>query len=194
VSVGSSATLKDTATLVGGFNPTGTVTFNLYNNPNGTGTPLFTDANVPLTSGTATSAGYTATETGTDYWVATHNGDTNNNAVSSGTAGEPVTVNAAAPTLSTIPNSGTVTLGSGVPLNDEATLAGGFNPTGTIIFQLFNGSTLLDTRWRRSTATAPTPRRPASRCPAAARLAPTNGSTPTAATLTTTAFLLPPSR
>ena len=33
----------DSATVTGGSNPTGTVTFNLYNNPNGTGTPLFTD-------------------------------------------------------------------------------------------------------------------------------------------------------
>ncbi len=29
----------------------------------------------------ATSAGYTATATGTDYWVATYNGDSNNSAV-----------------------------------------------------------------------------------------------------------------
>ena len=68
------------------------MTFNLYNNPNGTGTPLFTDANVTLVSGMATSTGYTATATGTDYWVATYNGDSNNKSVSSGTASEPVTI------------------------------------------------------------------------------------------------------
>ena len=40
---------------------------------------------------TATSAGYTATAaTGTDYWVATFNGDSNNNTVTSGTTDEPV--------------------------------------------------------------------------------------------------------
>ena len=66
------------ATVTGGDNPTGTVTFNLYNNSTGTGTPLFTDADVPLVSGMATSTGYTATATGTDYWVATYNGDSNN--------------------------------------------------------------------------------------------------------------------
>ena len=39
--------IADQAT-VSGYNPTGTVTFNLYSNSTGTGTPLFTDANEPL--------------------------------------------------------------------------------------------------------------------------------------------------
>ena len=88
--VGSS--IADKATVSGGYNPTGTVTFNLYNNSAGTGTPLFTDANVALVSGVATSAGYTASATGTDYWVATYNGDSNNNPVTSGAASEPVSI------------------------------------------------------------------------------------------------------
>src|ERR1700689_4976572 len=83
-----------------GDSPTGTVTFNLYSNSNGTGL-LFTDANVTLSSGTATSTGYTATTVGTDYWVATYNGDTNNNSVSSGTAAEPVSITQATPSIST---------------------------------------------------------------------------------------------
>ncbi len=91
--VGSS--IADQATVSGGDSPTGMVTFSLYNNPNGTGTPLFTDANEPLSSGVATSKGYTATATGTDYWVATYNGDSNNNSVSSGAASEPVSITAA---------------------------------------------------------------------------------------------------
>ena len=89
--------IADKATVSGGFNPTGTVTFNLYNNSTGTGTPLFTDPNVPLVSGVATSTGYTATATGTDYWVATYNGDSNNNPVTSGTASEPVIISPATP-------------------------------------------------------------------------------------------------
>src|SRR5262249_22587646 len=59
---------------------------------NGTGTPLFTDADVPLANGTATSTSFTATATGTVYWVATYNGDGNNRPVTSGTALEPVLV------------------------------------------------------------------------------------------------------
>ena len=61
--VGSS--IADKATVSGGDSPTGTVTFNLYQSPNGTGTPLFTDTE-PLSGGTATSKGYTATAVGTD--------------------------------------------------------------------------------------------------------------------------------
>jgi hypothetical protein len=90
-SIGSS--ISDRATVSGGYSPTGTVTFNLYISPNGTGTPLFTDANEPLNSnGVATSKGYTATATGIDYWVATYSGDTNNNSVTSNTSGEPVAI------------------------------------------------------------------------------------------------------
>ena len=120
--VGSS--IADQATVSGGDNPTGTVTFNLYNNPNATGPPLFTDANEPLSSSdVATSAGYIATATGTDYWVATYNGDANNAAVTSGTAIEPVIIS---PTVSingtdylvsnTTPPGSLTTSTTGVPI------------------------------------------------------------------------------
>ena len=77
--------------MSGGDSPTGTVTFNLYSNSTATGPALFTDTET-LSGGTATSKGYTATATGTDYWVATYNGDSNNNSVTSGTAAESVTI------------------------------------------------------------------------------------------------------
>ena len=91
--------------MSGGFLPTGTVTFNLFNNPNGTGTPLFTDTE-PLVSDLATSVGFITTATGTDYWVATYNGDSNNNAVTSGTALEPVIVGP----VSNVPEPATLAL------------------------------------------------------------------------------------
>ena len=60
-----------------------------------------------------------------------------------------MTVSAASPTLTTVPNPDTVTLGTTAPpiLTDSAILAGGFNPTGTITFTLFfnGGSTPVDT-------------------------------------------------
>jgi hypothetical protein len=90
-SVGSQ--VADKATVSGGSSPTGTVTFNLYSNATASGTPLFTDTET-LSGGVATSKGYTATGAGTDYWVATYNGDTNNSSVSSTKSGEPVTINA----------------------------------------------------------------------------------------------------
>ena len=134
--VGSS--IADQATVSGGDNPTGTVTFALYNNPNASGTPLYTDANVPLVGGVATSAGYTATATGTDYWVATYNGDSNNGPVTSGTALEPVSVTPATPAISTTQQPASATVGSSIA--DKATVTGGDSPTGTVTFNLYNNS------------------------------------------------------
>jgi hypothetical protein len=89
--------IADKATVSGGEHPTGTVTFALYGNPNGTGTPLFTDPNVPLVNGSATSTSYATTTAGTDYWVATYNGDANNAPVSSAKAAGPVQITPAPP-------------------------------------------------------------------------------------------------
>jgi hypothetical protein len=131
--VGSS--IADQATVSGGSNPTGTVTFRLFNNPNGTGTPLFIDTE-PLAGGMATSAGYTALATGTDYWVATYNGDSNNSPVTSGTALEPVAITPASPAINTQQQPASATVGSSIA--DKATVSGGFNPTGTVTFKLYN--------------------------------------------------------
>ena len=69
--------------------------------------------------------------------------------VSSTKGDEPVTVAPASPTISTTPNPTDVTLDdSGSPtLTDSATLAGGYNPTGTINFTLYDpdGTTVVDT-------------------------------------------------
>jgi hypothetical protein len=134
--------VADKATLSGGDNPTGTVTFQLYNNSAGTGTPLFTDTET-LSSGSATSAGYTATATGTDYWVATYNGDANNSGVTSSAGGEPVAITKATPSVATSqqPASSTV----GISIADKATVSGGDSPTGTVTFQLYNNPTATGT-------------------------------------------------
>ena len=42
------SSVADQATVTGGADPTGTVTFNLYDNPDGTGTPLFIDTETAL--------------------------------------------------------------------------------------------------------------------------------------------------
>jgi hypothetical protein len=123
--VGSS--IADQATVTGD-NPTGTVTFNLYNNPNGTGTPLFTDTE-NLVGGVATSAGYSPTATGTVYWVATYNGDSNNNPVTNGLADEPVTVTPAAATHFTVSAPASVTVGTSFSVTVGA--LGAFNNVAT---------------------------------------------------------------
>src|SRR5262249_12361476 len=79
--------LTDTATLSGGFQPTGTITFTLLFN--GGGTPVDTETVTVNGNGNYTTpAGFTlptsGTVTGTYQWIATYSGDTNNNPASDG--------------------------------------------------------------------------------------------------------------
>jgi uncharacterized repeat protein (TIGR01451 family) len=141
VVVGSGASLTDTATLSGGFSPTGTITFTLTLN----GVTVDTET-VPVNgNGTYTTpTGFVPTATGTYQWVASYSGDANNHPVSSGVGDEPETAVPAAPDIATTAGS-TVVVGNGVPLTDTATLAGGFNPTGTITFTLTLNGVAVDT-------------------------------------------------
>lgn len=133
--------IHDMATVSGGFNPTGTVTFALYGPGDTTcsGTNLVSGmtgfANVALSGASATSADFATTQVGTYNWIATYNGDVNNNAVSSNCGDEAVVVKPATPNIVTVPNpnGGTV----GVTISDSATVSGGFNPTGTVTFALY---------------------------------------------------------
>ena len=129
--------ISDTATVSGGFNPTGTVTFNLFPPTDATcaGTPVFTSPNSPLSGGSATSAPpFATTAVGAYHWVAIYNGDANNTTVRSDCAAEPVTTAQATPTIATTPSAGGPV---GVSISDTATVSGGFNPTGTVTFNLF---------------------------------------------------------
>jgi uncharacterized repeat protein (TIGR01451 family) len=71
------APVRDTATLAGGFTPTGNVTFRLFSDA-GCNTQVFTSTNALGTP----SGWYTPATAGTYRWTATYNGDTNNNIVS----------------------------------------------------------------------------------------------------------------
>jgi hypothetical protein len=143
VVVGSGARLTDSASLSGGFNPTGTITFTLTG-PGGT----TVDTETVIVNGNGlytTPTGFLPTATGTYHWVAAYSGDMNNNPVRSGEGEEPETVTAASPMITTNAG-GTVVIGSGARLTDSATLTGGFNPTGTITFTLTGpGGTTVDT-------------------------------------------------
>ena len=131
--VGSS--ISDTASVTSGFNPTGTVTFELFapGDTTCTGTAVFSES-VPLSGGSATSSSFPTTAVGTYRWVAVYNGDANNTSVSSGCAAEPVVITQATPTIATTPSAGGPV---GTPISDTATLTGGFTPSGTVTFQLF---------------------------------------------------------
>src|SRR3954471_6922911 len=76
--------IHDTATLSGGSNPTGSITFNLYgpNDANCTGGVIFTDT-VPVNgNGVYPSDEFKPTAAGTYRWIANYSGDANNNATS----------------------------------------------------------------------------------------------------------------
>ncbi len=132
-------TITDTATLAGGANPTGTITFQVFGPDNNTctGTPIFTSTKTVAGNGDYTSAPFTVPAVGAYRFVATYSGDANNspagptacldaNEVSSGTKAGPAIATTA---------SAAVAVGSAI--NDTAILTGGFNPTGTITFNVF---------------------------------------------------------
>src|SRR5918992_1683406 len=85
--------ISDTATLTGGFNPTGTVTFRLFG-PGDTAcaTPIATRTDTLSGSGTAASGNVTIGAAGTYRWTATYSGDANNNSVTSPCSDEQVEV------------------------------------------------------------------------------------------------------
>jgi hypothetical protein len=87
------STLNDTANLAGGSNPTGTITFTLYD-PNNV---VAVTETINVTGGNgsyATSTGHVAALAGIWHWKALYSGDTNNKPVASNAADEPVTVTA----------------------------------------------------------------------------------------------------
>ena len=109
----SSLTIKDTASLTGGDDPTGTITFTLYN-PNGKSVDTET-VNVSGDGSYTTPTGYTLPTSGqvsgTYQWDATYDGDNNNNSVSDDNdPSERVTVGLASPSISTTPSTSSLTM------------------------------------------------------------------------------------
>ncbi len=145
---GNPMTLTDTAVLSAGYSPTGTITFTLYQ-----GTTLV-DTETATVNGDgsySTPTGYTLPTTGTVIgvyqWDATYSGGANNNGASDINApNEQVLVSPASPAIATTPNMTSVTLGTNpMTLADTALLSGGYSPTGTITFTLYQGTALVDT-------------------------------------------------
>ena len=89
--------LQDSAVLAGGEHPTGTITFDLYDNATCSGPALDEETVGVSGNGTySTSQGYTSTKGITYYWVATYGGDSKNQPAAAGCADEPVAINAPA--------------------------------------------------------------------------------------------------
>src|SRR5262249_21764952 len=130
----------------GGQSPTGTVTFVLYGPGDTTcQTPIFTSANRPLSGGQATSASFVANQAGTYRWIATYNGDVNNNAVSGACndANENVVVTKTNPGITTSlvgggKNGASITVPLGTAVHDTSTLSGATATAGGAVhYQVF---------------------------------------------------------
>jgi hypothetical protein len=136
--------LTDSATLTGGDNPTGTVTFYLYG-PSNTNCSNGDDSSqtwlqrwvVPVNGdgqAAVPAPGYATTAIGTYNWVADYSGDNDNMPAHSGCGSESVVVTKASPTIVTTASTGGPV---GTQIHDTAQVSGGANPTGTVTFFLY---------------------------------------------------------
>ncbi|MGD0247385.1 MAG: hypothetical protein ABSB59_44665 [Streptosporangiaceae bacterium] len=135
------ALVLDTAALLGGSSPTGTITFNLYGpsaTANCSGTPVDTETvTVTGNGGYSTPAGATPSQAGTYWWTASYSGDARNNPAASGCGAEQVTISKVTLGFATGAGPGGPV---GTLVIDFAALEGGDNPTGTITFNLYGPS------------------------------------------------------
>jgi hypothetical protein len=128
--------IHDEVTVTGGFSPTGEVIFRVYAPADTTClTPLETDSE-PLQGDNAVSADFLPQQAGEFRWTAQYAGDENNEAVElpCGSANQASTVSKAAPTLSGVATSAVVV---GSTISDGATLAGGFEAEGQLLFRAY---------------------------------------------------------
>jgi hypothetical protein len=145
------AVITDSAQLSGTTTgATGDIVFRLYGPDSTPGTPTCIDAglgaNLVYTSsgfavnggGTYGNASYTATRSGTYFWIASYSGDANNAAVSGtcGEASETSVVGKATPTLTTTATG--AQLPAGTTISDTADLTG-LNPGagGSVTFTVY---------------------------------------------------------
>src|SRR5262249_46339852 len=129
---------------------TGTITFTLYSAAGCGGSVLDTETvtGISANGDYTTPVGFAIQNAGTYYWVASFNGDANNNSFTSGCNDEPVVVAKNQPSIVTtqLPAAGAI----GDTYKDKATLSGAVNYdcTGTINFKLYSAAhcagTVLD--------------------------------------------------
>ncbi|MGH2719065.1 MAG: hypothetical protein ACRDJU_10840, partial [Actinomycetota bacterium] len=133
------ASVSATATLAFGTSPTGTILFSVYgpDNASCSGAPEVTSTATVSGNGSYASANYTPTGNGISRFTASYSGDASNFPVgpSCGASSESILVGKAITALATTASAPVPLFGS---IFDNATLAGGFNPTGAITFDLYN--------------------------------------------------------
>src|SRR3989475_1421 len=136
IPVGSS--VSDSATMTGGYQPGGIVTYVFFVGSSCTGTSTTVGAPVTVTKGAlpgAPSQGFN--NAGSYSWNAAYNGDANNNAITSPC--ESLTVKKASPVISTALSTNPITVGGSV--SDSAAMTGGVQAGGTVVYSWFTGDT-----------------------------------------------------
>jgi hypothetical protein len=120
---------------------TGDVIFKIYQGGTCSGTPISTSNQIPPTGKNYPgifSEAYTFTSAGSYSFKATYKGNYNDNDGWYALTCEPLTITKASPTISTLLSSLSIVVGSSV--YDTATISGGYNPTGTVQYEYFSGS------------------------------------------------------
>src|SRR5439155_1606399 len=131
--VARTTVVRDTATVTGGYGPTGTITFTLTA-PDGSTSAVGTVT--VRGAGTYSSPTVLATQVGTYTWHATYNGNGLNNGAFDDGTNESVTTVKASPAISTQAGETAGGVAGTALLSDTATLTGGDVPSGTITFTL----------------------------------------------------------
>jgi RHS repeat-associated protein len=128
--------ISDTATVAGGYSPTGTVSFNVYaSSDTSCKTPLNAQPlTATLSGGQATSPTYTPSAPGAYQFVASYEGDANNEAVAGhcGESAEQASVEGSIGPIDAQPQSTTVNEGSLAAFTSSAPA----NPAATVQWQL----------------------------------------------------------
>lgn len=129
--------INDSVTFSGGFDPGGQLTFRAFGpgNPTCSGTAAYEEAVAVTGNDTYEPAGFTP-PAGTYLWTVTYSGDENNaaTAITCGAANQTSTVNKATTALV---GTATAAVQVGTAINDSATLSGGLEPGGQLLFRAF---------------------------------------------------------
>jgi hypothetical protein len=151
ITLGSGNKLTDTATLSGGFNPTGTITFTLYNPSNAivyTNTVTVSGNGTYTTSAGNNPGGYLPTTAGTYQWVASYSGDDDNASVADAFGNEPESV-IAPPNLTITKTADQSAIGAGQTAGYLVTISntGGSAATGVSLSDPLPAGTANDINW-----------------------------------------------
>ncbi|MCA1683694.1 MAG: hypothetical protein LC708_00980, partial [Actinobacteria bacterium] len=149
------APVFDTATLSGGVNPTGTITFQLFDNGTCTGPPRFANTKAVAGNSNVVSDSFVLPAAGTYHFVVTYSGDANNNPVGPTACLDPLETVVAGRLPVSLTTVASPSVPAGGVIFATATVGGGLNPTGSMTFRLFGPDDTTCSGTPASTSTVP---------------------------------------